>query len=508
MFPAICLALLAAQISAAEPRFELADVHASPRSTSIELTGGIKRGGTYQLRHATMLDLVRLAWGVDAQKVLGGPAWLEIDRFDLRAKVPAGTAPAAVPAMLQTLLAERFNLTAHRDTKPVPTWVLTAGKHPVLKPADPTSESRCQSGGTNDQVTMTCRNTPMPALVASLTGLEVWYYLGDNLVADQTGLEGAFDFDLQYSRRWNTTAAGAQILSLFDALEKLGLKLDPSAVPLPVVVVDRVDRWPTPNSPETNKAFPPPPTDFDVAAIKPTDPAHPGEDFRLESERLTIRATTLQTLIADAWGITNEMIVAGPKFLETARWDIAAKAAEEIDPDAVGPTLQTLLKDRFHLAAHFEERTLPAWVLTAPKPRLKKADPASRTGCHEGPPNLAKIDPRNTNPVLGRLLTCTNAPMSWFAAQLPSVASGYIHSEVLDATGLEGGWDFTLSFSKLRQWQGEPPSSPDSPHAPDPNGALSAPEALEKQLGLKLELRKRSVRVLVIDHIDDKPTDN
>ena len=98
--------------------------------------------------------------------------------------------------------------------------------------------------------------------------------------------------------------------------------------------------------------------------------------------------------------------------------------------------------------------------------------------------------------------------MSWFAEQLPSVASGYIHSEVLDATGLEGGWDFMVSFTKVRQWRGDNPLGSDTAMAPEPNGALSAPEAMEKQLGLKLELRKRPVRVLVIDHIDDKPTDN
>ena len=97
--------------------------------------------------------------------------------------------------------------------------------------------------------------------------------------------------------------------------------------------------------------------------------------------------------------------------------------------------------------------------------------------------------------------------MAYFAQELPYLASGYIHSDVLDATGLEGGWDFTLSFSKAAQFRGNDGSAAGGT-ASEPTGALSAPEAMEKQLGLKMELRKRPVRVLVIDHIEEKPTDN
>ena len=68
------------------------------------------RGGRYRLRHATMLELVRIAYDVDARKVLGGPTWLELDRFDIRAMVPAGTTSTGVKPMLQALLAERFSL--------------------------------------------------------------------------------------------------------------------------------------------------------------------------------------------------------------------------------------------------------------------------------------------------------------------------------------------------------------------------------------------------------------
>jgi len=111
--------------------------------------------------------------------------------------------------------------------------------------------------------------------------------------------------------------------------------------------------------------------------------------------------------------------------------------------------------------------------------------------------------------------------MAQFAAKLMDIASGYIHAPVLDATGLEGGYDFTLSFSAagLTRSQvggpggppgqpGPPPSGETAAVASDPNGAITLFEAVEKQLGLKLEAKKRPVPVLVIDHAEQKPTEN
>jgi uncharacterized protein (TIGR03435 family) len=523
VFAAICLTSLTeipgfAETPEATPRFELAAVRPSAHTTgwdAREVSGGLMRGGTYRLRHATMLDLVRIAYGVDAKKVLGGPNWLEMDRFDVRAKVPAGTTAETVKPMLRALLAERFGLVAHNDTKPVAAWALMAGKHLLLKQSDGSGESRCQSGGAEEFIEVTCRNTTMEALVSNLGKIDgAWYYLTDNLVVDQTGLEGAWDFDFKYSRRWTATAPGSQIVSLFDALEKFGLKLDPSMVSMPVVVVDSVNRTPTANSPAVDKAFPPLPTEFEVADVKPSPPDYHGDDFQMEANgRVNVRGTTLRSLIADAWGITGEMIVGAPRFVDSDRWDIVAKAPEamaadgDADADSLMSMFRTLLAERFRLAAHYEERPMPAYAMTASKPKLKKADPASRSGCKEGPPTLARVEPRSTNPVLGRLFTCTNVSMAYFAQELPYLASGYIHSDVLDATGLEGGWDFTLSFSKAAQFRGNDGSAAGGT-ASEPTGALSAPEAMEKQLGLKMELRKRPVRVLVIDHIEEKPTDN
>ncbi|HXA49673.1 MAG TPA: TIGR03435 family protein, partial [Candidatus Acidoferrum sp.] len=69
------------------PAFETAIIRASTPGTFPFMRGPALRGGRYEVRNATMVDLVRTAYNVDADKVLGGPSWLEMDRFDVFAKV-------------------------------------------------------------------------------------------------------------------------------------------------------------------------------------------------------------------------------------------------------------------------------------------------------------------------------------------------------------------------------------------------------------------------------------
>jgi len=85
------------------------------------------QNGKYELRRATMVDLIRTAYGVEADKVVGGPHWLEMDRFDIIAKTPSPTTPDTVKPMLQALLVERFGLVARQEIKPVPGHALTKG---------------------------------------------------------------------------------------------------------------------------------------------------------------------------------------------------------------------------------------------------------------------------------------------------------------------------------------------------------------------------------------------
>jgi uncharacterized protein (TIGR03435 family) len=175
------------------------------------------------------------------------------------------------------------------------------------------------------------------------------------------------------------------------------------------------------------------------------------------------------------------------------------------DSDAIGEMLRSLLVARFGMKYHFEDRPISSYMLIADKPKLKKADPASRTGCKEGPASPSRADTRDQNPLLSRLLTCTNTSMSQFATLLfKGMAQGYVSGPVFDGTGLEGSWDFTLSFSAPAQVQ-----APNGDNAnAEPTGAISLPDALQKQIGIRMEMQKHPVEVLVIDHLERQPTEN
>src|SRR5271157_6176688 len=116
MKPAIARTILAAcagwlafgQAPEAPPGFEAADVHVSAGTSSQQARSGLDHGGRYLLKNSSMVDLVGLAYGFKSDKVLGGPTWLEMDRFDVIAKVAADATEDARKEMLQALLADRF----------------------------------------------------------------------------------------------------------------------------------------------------------------------------------------------------------------------------------------------------------------------------------------------------------------------------------------------------------------------------------------------------------------
>ena len=134
------------QAPEAPPKFDIADIHASTKTVNPYMSGGVLRGGRYEIRRATMVDLIRTAYSVDDnEKVQGGPAWLDLDRFDVIAKAPAGATQDSAKLMLQALLADRFKLVVHTANKPMSTYVLSLGKgKPKLKETDGKGAPGCQ----------------------------------------------------------------------------------------------------------------------------------------------------------------------------------------------------------------------------------------------------------------------------------------------------------------------------------------------------------------------------
>ena len=177
----------------------------------------------------------------------------------------------------------------------------------------------------------------------------------------------------------------------------------------------------------------------------------------------------------------------------------------EVDEDILRKMLQALIVDRFKMKYHMEERPMPAYILTADKPKLTKSDPSKRTRCvqSQAPANnrALALQPRQ--------FTCTNVTMAQFGELIPQFAGGYTQVPALDKTGLEGGYDFTLSFAGVGQVQNRNgPGAAPGAAASDPNGALSLWDAINSQLGLKAEEQKRPLKVMVVDSISEKPTDN
>jgi hypothetical protein len=232
-----------------------------------------------------MVDLISLAWGVDGDKVLSGPNWLDLDRFDVIAIAPGNATPETVKTMLQSLLAERFKLVVHADKKEMPTYALTAGKKPQLKEADGSGQTGC-----NFEVQGMGGGRGGPAAVAPGT-------------------------------------------TFSDAIEKqLGLKLEPRKVPIPVIVVESANEKPTDNLPGVTEKLPVAPTEFEVADIKPSDPnaTPPTRSPFLPGGRLDLRGMTLKNLIVIAWDTMPNLVVGGPNYADTDKYEGACRGDDGV----------------------------------------------------------------------------------------------------------------------------------------------------------------------------------
>lgn len=501
------------------PHFEAADVHRSDQAMNpyTFISGGVLRGARYDLRKATMLDLIRIAYNVNPEMVVGGPNWLEFDRFDIAAKAPLNTPPETLRLMLQSLLAERFGLVMHRDTRLVPAYVLEVEKGKAkLTQANGTANPDCQYLAQLAGATFTasaCRNMTMKAF-ADWLHLVAEDYLAEPVV-DSTGLEGGWDFDLKWNRRSQVLPAGAERITVFDAVEKqMGLALTLKDAPAPVIVIDRVNETPTANAPDIAQLLPPRQMEFEVADLKLSPPDRKGDTwFRvLPGGQLDVSGVAMRVLILAAWDIDYghpQRFANLPNWTETERLDIHAKPPAEMKgapirglgypDDETRLMLRALLVDRFRIQWHYEEQMVEAWSLAAGKVKMKRGDASKRANCKVAPslPN----DPRDSNPLLSELLQCQNVTMGRFAAKLQELEPDDFVYPAEDATGLSGAWDFLLSFSP--RWLVGQKTADGTP-----NGAIPIDEAINKQLGLKLEKRQRRLPVIVIDHMEQKPAEN
>lgn len=520
----VCLAAASQSVSPTQ-HFDVAEVHRSANAANPQTyrSGGFLRGGRYDLRKATMMDILRLAYGFDPDAVFGGPDWLEFSRFDIAAKAPPSSSPQEISLMLQSLLMDRFKLAFHQDVRPMPIFALKVGKDPKLKPAEGSGNAECkyqQQPDSSPYTVYSCRNLNMSEFAQQLRG-----FAGDYLTApviDSTGLTGAWDFDIRWTSRFRVLPAGVERATIFSAIDQqLGLRLTAGKAPSPVIVIDRVNDQPTEYPPNSGERLPPRELQFEVASVRPSRPdLHDGFSGGTPGGGFEARAETMRNLFATAWDIhwdhVDEMILGAPRWMDSARFDIQAKppsVANGAPPprssfldDDLRQMLRALLTDRFKIETHYENRFVNAYALVAAKPRLRKADASNRPNCQEA--RAVEKDPRDRNPDLSRLLVCQNATMAQFAGQLLALSPNDFAYSVADETGISGRWDFTLNYTPTWDLQHPRRSLDQGTSASEPSGAMSIFEAITKQLGLRLEKRKRMEPVLVIDHIEERPADN
>ncbi len=505
------------------PAFLVADVHSAPMHTYPFYFSLVLPDNRYVARDATLVDLIATAYGTDADNVQRGPSWVARDHFDIFAKEPPSTSKADEKSMLKALLTERFHLTFHNGIAPMPAYVMTVSKDKSkLKPGDSSAEEHCDEVPTADDApvdsVLKCHGMTLDALAGMLKQMASGYL--DKPVLNATGLEGVWDLELKWTSKGHLSKAGPDGISLFDAVEKqLGLKLTLETAPRPVLLVDSASRQPTPNVAGMEKLLPPQPLPtFEVATIKPSKPGARGNG-NISGGTVDFTGAPLRLLIDLAWDLNeNDRSgrVVGPAWMEDEKFDILAKVAPEaggrplvgdmpMDIYEVELMLRALLVERFQMKAHMEDRPIDAFTLSAANPKLKPADPSVRTACTEGPGPDGK-DPRLANAALNRLLTCRNMSIAELCDELQREAGGYIFNPVLDKTGIEGRFDFMLAFSSADRIPHE--TSEAESEASTPNGAISLFDAMSHQLGLKLEKQKRALPVLVIDHLEQKPTEN
>jgi len=502
----LCVAALApaafAQSQSPTPGFDVADVHVSP--------AGIRDGGIYlhanrlEMHGVTMLHLIGTAYGVDEERLFGGPNWLDSDRFEIVAKAEIPVTAKSFQPMLQALLADRFQLKIHKEDKPEQVFALTATKRVLLKESAAPGDPQCKRSNADGYLNLVCQHVTMAYLADLLPGAAPNYF--SHVAVDKTGLTGSYDMTLKWSGRGQLGNADPDHpgISLFDYFEKqLGIKVEPQTRPAESMVIEKVNETPSPNPPGTVEKLPPPVTEFEVAEVRPSKPGTE-TNYEMKNGRLQAFGFTIKDMVGFAYNLDDYMLPGGEKWLDSDRFDIIAKADPTVTDGTLRAMLRTLLAERFHLKSHFEEQQVAVWALTAPKGvgKLKETAGEEHAGCTRTPKDGAFT------------LACRNTTMTQFAGKLPNVggAAGYLNEHpMVDLTGLKGSYDFDIIWSppaRFAQTDKGLPTGGGPIVAAAPTGGVTLYDAIDKQLGLKLSVEKHSMPVVVIDHVDRTPSEN
>lgn len=238
-----------AQSSAAGPVFEVAAVRRNTSSSPAGAGSRMQPGGNYTATNLTLQRLIAIAYDVPTDRVLDGPDWLDDDRYDIAARAGGNPGAADVAPLVRTLLRDRFGLGVREEMREYPVYALVKARDDgTLGPRLWPSETDCAGGRSLSGVPADLSARPVcraPLIVEKDVGMfvagnvplsmlaQVLTFAAGRPVVDQTGASGRFDISLEWASRPDVD--GVQIFTAVQ--EQLGLRLQSTTAPLPVVVV-------------------------------------------------------------------------------------------------------------------------------------------------------------------------------------------------------------------------------------------------------------------------------
>ena len=249
--------------TAGPPSFEVATIKQSPPQPMNQMRVGMGGDpGRITYSAVNLKDLVRRAYEVRSYQV-SGPSWIDTERYDVNAKIPDGVKPEQVPAMLRTLLEERFKLQTHRETRELPVYEMVQAKGgPKMEKSREEGRTRMSmEGGNEGFMKMTASSMTMTSFSDMLSNMV------GRPVIDKTDLKDSFDFSLDIAmqdlngpmvqiQRVGPGASGGEHApapesnpggSLFTSIQKLGLRLEAKKAPVEIVVIDQAEKVPVGN---------------------------------------------------------------------------------------------------------------------------------------------------------------------------------------------------------------------------------------------------------------------
>jgi uncharacterized protein (TIGR03435 family) len=257
----LAVAIAIPAMLAAQPQFEVASIKPD-RSGDMRSAFAIEPGGRLVATNVPVRMLIRMAYQLKDNQISGLPAWADSDRFDITAKPESGSGIKSddIGLMVQALLAERFKLTFHKETRELPIYALVVAKS-GLKMAvskgnanfDDDARAKTAPGpgrGRSQGIRMTRGELNGENVTVGMLADQLSNITGRSVI-DKTGLTGSYDFTLKYTPEGrapgpNSAEAApsdSETPSIFAAVqEQLGLKLEGQKGPVDLYIIDRLEK--------------------------------------------------------------------------------------------------------------------------------------------------------------------------------------------------------------------------------------------------------------------------